>query len=119
MVIIQYLSLFENQLFDKIILGDNMNAIVQKNMNTLHSMYMEHPDSMRGLTAEGSFLVLGDKKVDISNFDISSLFDGVNPFMDSLNELAPEDVFKIIRLHSLGGSALTGEFPGMEKGKKN
>ena len=95
-----------------------MNTILQKNMNTLHAMYMEHPDSMRGLTADGNMLVLGDNKVDISQFDISSLMNGVNPFMDSLSELAPEDVFKIIRLHALGGSALTGEFPGMDNGKK-
>ena len=119
MVIIQYLSLFENQLFDKIILGDNMNTILQKNMKTLHAMYMEHPDSMRGLTADGNFLVLGDQRVDISSFDISSLMNGVNPFMESLDELAPLDVYKIIRLHALGGSALTGELPGMEKDKKS
>ena len=78
-----------------------MNAIVQKNMNTLHSMYMEHPNSMSGLTAEGNFLVLGDKKVDISNFDISSLFDGVNPFMGSLDQLTPDDIFNIINVHAL------------------
>jgi len=63
MVIIQYLSLFENQIFGKIILGDNMNTILQKNMKTLHAMYMEHPDSMRGLTADGNFLVLGDQEL--------------------------------------------------------
>ena len=42
-----------------------MNAIVKKNMNTLHEMYMAHPDSMQGLTSDDYFLVFGDESVDL------------------------------------------------------
>ena len=43
-------------------------------MNTLHEMYMAHPDSMQGLTSDDNYLVFGDERVDISRFDISTLF---------------------------------------------
>ena len=77
-----------------------MNAIVKKNMNTLHEMYMAHPDSMQGLTSDDNFLVFGDQRVDISRFDISTLFNPDNPFGDSLEELGPEHIFNIIKLHA-------------------
>lgn len=77
-----------------------MNAMVKKNMDTLHEMYMAHPDSMQGLTSDDNYLVFGDERVDISRFDISTLFNEDNPFAGSLDELGPQAIFEIIKVHA-------------------
>lgn len=74
--------------------------ILNKNTNIIHRLCMDYPENLKGISVVGSDLVLnGNQKVDISNYDISSLMDGENLFFDEIQDLTPQDVFRIIRLH--------------------
>lgn len=86
-----------------------MKDIIKKNMNTLHNMYMAYPDSMKGLSTDGNCLVYENEKIDISKFDIEQLFNGINPFMDSLDDLTADDIFRIIKIHVMGLDMLERE----------
>lgn len=74
--------------------------MLKNNLDTLHELYMAHMPSMYGLTNEGNYLVYNGDKVDISHFDINCLNAPGNPFRSSLDSLSPDDVFRIIKLHS-------------------
>jgi hypothetical protein len=85
--------------FGNIILGDGMN-ILAKNTNIIHRLYMDYPENLKGISVEGNDLVLnGSQRVDISKYDIATLLDGENPFFDEIQDLTPQDIFRIIRLH--------------------
>lgn len=73
---------------------------IKSNLEILHALYMEHMPSMYGLTNEGNYLVYNGEKVDISHFNINCLNAPGNPFMSSIDNLSPNDVFKIIKLHA-------------------
>ena len=74
--------------------------ILTKNTNIIHRLYMDYPENLKGISIVGNDLVLnGDHRVDISNYDISGLLDGENPFFDEIQKLSPQDIFRIIRLH--------------------
>ena len=75
--------------------------ILEVNRNTLASLYEQFPDSFEGLSIQGEYLVLGNEACDISNFNIYDLIDGNNSFSANLDSLTAEDVFRIIRLHTI------------------
>lgn len=83
-----------------------MNTL-EINSNTLAMLYEKCPQSFEGITLEDKMLKYDGVEVDISTFNINDLLSDSNShFAASLDTLAPEDVFKIIRLHAtlLGGS---------------
>ena len=81
----------------------------RKNMGTLLSMQGIN-EALTALEIDGDELVYGNKRVNISNFDIELLMGDALPFESQLTTLTPEDVFKIISLH-----AITLDNKGLEK----
>jgi len=73
--------------------------MMELNRNTLNQIWMMYPTSVKDIKLEGNYLVYGGEMIDISNFDISRLLYEVPGFKESLSVLAPEDFFKIIKLH--------------------
>ena len=80
--------------------------ILNVNLNTLANLYEEFPESFKGLTIDGKYLVYNGEKVDISKFNINDLLGDSSYFTSSLSVLTPEDIFKIIRLHAIGLESL-------------
>ena len=85
-----------------------MNTL-EVNANTLAVLYEQSPQSFEGITLDQNLLKYNGEEVDISSFNINDLLADNNNFASSLGNLAPEDVFKIIRLHAtlLSGSTIT------------
>jgi hypothetical protein len=85
-----------------------MNTL-EVNANTLAVLYEQSPQSFEGITLDQNLLKYNGEEVDISSFNINDLLADNNNFASSLGNLAPEDVFKIIRLHAtlLSGSSIT------------
>ena len=81
----------------------------KKNMGTLLSMQGIN-EALTALAIDGDELVYGNRRVNISKFDIELLMGDSLPFESQLTTLTPEDVFKIISLH-----AITLENKGLEK----
>ena len=81
----------------------------RKNMGTLLSMQGIN-EALTALAIDGDELVYGNRRVNISKFDIELLMGDSLPFESQLTTLTPEDVFKIISLH-----AITLESKGLEK----
>lgn len=75
--------------------------ILQINKQTLYNLYEQFPESFKGLSLEGNDLIYKNERIDISNFNINDLLTSEISFSSSLSVLAPEDIFKIIRLHAL------------------
>lgn len=75
--------------------------ILEVNKYTLANLYDQFPESFKGLSLDGNNLVYNGEKVDISKFNINDLLSSETNFAVSLSVLSPEDIFKIIRLHSL------------------
>ncbi len=75
--------------------------ILEVNRNTLASLYEQFPDTFEGLSIQGEYLVLGNEACDISSFNIYDLIEGNNTFSANLDSLTAEDVFRIIRLHTI------------------
>lgn len=75
--------------------------IIEVNRNTLSNLYEQYPESFKGLSLEGNNLVYNGESVDISKFNINDLLGGDNQFGLSLSILSAEDIFKIIRLHTV------------------
>ncbi len=75
--------------------------ILEVNRNILANLYEQYPESFKGLTMDGNFLVYNGETCDISNFNINDLLYSDNHFAASLSVLTAEDIFKIIRLHAL------------------
>lgn len=75
--------------------------IIEINKQTLYNLYEQFPESFKGLSLEGKDLIYKNERIDISNFNINDLLTSETSFSSSLSVLAPEDIFKIIRLHVL------------------
>lgn len=75
--------------------------ILEVNRNTLANLYEQYPESFNGLSMDDKYLIFNGESCDISNFNINDLLNGDTNFVASLSVLSPEDIFKIIRLHSL------------------
>lgn len=75
--------------------------ILEINRDTLATLYEQFPDSFNGLKIEGEYLVWGNESCDISKFNIYDLINGNTSFSANIDSLTAEDIFKIIRLHSL------------------
>ena len=80
--------------------------ILNVNLNTLADLYEEFPESFKGLSVDGNYLVYNGEKTDISKFNINDLLGDSSYFTSSLSILTPEDIFKIIRLHAIGLESL-------------
>lgn len=77
-------------------------AIIENNRKILANLYESFPESLNGLSLDGNNLVYQNEQVDISEFNLNDLINGENQtFISSMNELKPNDVFKIIRVHAL------------------
>ncbi len=86
--------------------------ILNVNLDTLSSLYEQYPESFNGLTIDGNYLVYNGEKVDISKFNINDLIGGNNSFAASLSVLTAQDIFKIIRLHSLNLESVLNKTAG-------
>lgn len=75
--------------------------ILEVNRYALANLYEQFPDSFKGLRIEGEYLVFGRESCNISKFNIYDLVNGSTSFSANLDSLTAEDVFKIIRLHTL------------------
>ena len=75
--------------------------ILNNNRELLANLYEQYPLSFDGLRIEGNNLCLGKESCDISKFNIYDLIDGNSNFLANLNGMTAEDVFRIIRLHTL------------------
>ena len=81
----------------------------KKNMGTLLNIQGIN-EALTALAIDGDELVYGNRRVNVSKFDIELLMGDSLPFESQLTTLTPEDVFKIISLH-----AITLENKGLEK----
>ena len=86
--------------FGIIILGDNM-IFIESNRAILNNIYNQYPNSVNELRLEGGYLIYGKESVDISEFDLNYLLTNSPEFASGLGSLSSEDVFRIIRLHSM------------------
>lgn len=75
--------------------------VLEVNRYALATLYEQFPDSFKGLRIQGEYLVLGKESCNISKFNIYDLINGSTSFSANLDNLNAEDIFKIIRLHSL------------------
>ena len=75
--------------------------ILNNNRELLANLYEQYPLSFDGLRIEGNNLCLGKESCDISKFNIYDLIDGNSNFLANMNGMTAEDIFKIIRLHTL------------------
>ena len=75
--------------------------ILEINRNTLANLYEQFPETFEGLRIQGEYLVFGNEACDIAHFNLYDLIEGNNSFSASLDSLTAEDVFKIIRLHTI------------------
>ena len=75
--------------------------ILEINKYTLANLYDQFPESFKDLTMDGNNLVYNGQSVDISKFNINDLLSEETNFAASLSVLSSEDIFKIIRLHSI------------------
>ena len=75
--------------------------ILEINRYALANLYEQFPDTFKDLRIQGEYLVFGNESCDISKFNIYDLIDGNTSFSANLDSLTAEDVFKIIRLHTL------------------
>ncbi len=75
--------------------------IIEVNRNTLANLYEQYPESFKDLKLEGNNLIYSGQSVDISKFNINDLMGMDNQFGSSLSVLSSEDIFRIIRLHSV------------------
>lgn len=74
--------------------------MIEKNKQALQMM-IQINDKLNDLKIVDNFLIWGEEKVDISNFDFTLLLNEGMPLMDSLDSLTAEDVYKIINIHAL------------------
>ena len=75
--------------------------ILEVNRQTLANLYEQFPESFKGLRIEGNYLAFGREYCDISHFNIYDLIEGNSNFAANLETLTAEDIFRIIRLHTL------------------
>ena len=75
--------------------------ILEVNRGALANLYEQFPESFQGLRIQGQYLVYGGESCDISKFNIYDLVNGSTHFSANLDSLTAEDIFRIIRLHSL------------------
>ena len=75
--------------------------ILEVNRQTLANLYEQFPESFKGLRIEGNYLAFGREYCDISHFNIYDLIEGNSNFAANLENLTAEDIFRIIRLHTL------------------
>lgn len=90
-------------------------TVLEVNTNILNQIYGVNPNCVQGMSLEGNDLIYNGQRVDISGFDISSLFSDIPGFQDSLNSLSSEDLFRIIRLHA----NILGDTKGTSKSEKS
>lgn len=74
--------------------------ILENNLNVLSRLYEQFPESFNGLTVDGDYLVYGNKRTDISQFSLERLVNENEAFAASLSVLSPDDIFRIIKLHT-------------------
>lgn len=86
--------------------------ILEVNRYALANLYEQFPDTFKDLRIQGEYLVFGNESCDISKFNIYDLIDGNTSFSANLDSLTAEDVFKIIRLHTL---SLESKYKNNEK----
>ena len=75
--------------------------ILEVNRGALANLYEQFPESFKGLRIQGQYLVYGGESCDISKFNIYDLINGSPNFSANLDTLTAEDIFRIIRLHTL------------------
>ena len=75
--------------------------ILEVNRGALANLYEQFPESFKGLRIQGQYLVYGQESCDISKFNIYDLINGSQNFSANLDTLTAEDIFRIIRLHTL------------------
>ncbi len=74
---------------------------IESNRAILNNIYNQYPNSVNELRLEGGYLIYGKESVDISEFDLNYLLTNSPEFASGLGSLSSEDVFRIIRLHSM------------------
>ena len=75
--------------------------ILEVNRDILDNMRIQFPESVEGLSLDGNNLVYRGETCDISHFNLNDLLMGDSQFANSLSVLSGEDVFRIIRLHTI------------------
>lgn len=75
--------------------------IFEVNRDILDNIRIQYPESVRELSLEGKDLVFRGERCDISQFNLYDLLSGDSQFANSLSVLSSEDVFRIIRLHTV------------------
>jgi len=78
-----------------------MNSILNNNLDLLANLYEQYPDSFDGLRMQGEYLVYGDDACNISRFNLYDLVNNNRSFLANIDSLTAEDIFRIIRLHTI------------------
>ena len=78
-----------------------MNSTLDNNLDLLANLYEQYPDSFDGLRMQGEYLVYGEDACNISRFNLYDLVNNNRSFLANIDSLTAEDIFKIIRLHTL------------------
>ncbi len=78
-----------------------MESILNNNLDLLANLYEQYPDSFDGLRMQGEFLVYGEDACNLSKFNLYDLVNNNRSFLANIDTLTAEDIFKIIRLHTI------------------